>query len=125
MGLPEPLLINDSLGDPRDAVIACWDHTFGAYVRFWRTSDNRLIVHSMHSGKAASGRAMLKWLNDTYQLPVSAIEVLPHAKGFWRKMQTEGMVHEMLDEGTSRGFDEGLAVPLQGLEETPSQRLGR
>lgn len=72
------------------AMIASFDDV--AYIRFWKTAKNVLVIQSFRSSDAIRGRDMLRWLKDTYRMPIIVVEVTWEAAGFWDKMQAEGLI---------------------------------
>lgn len=62
-----------------------------AHLAFWRTLDGRTVLHDIQSNRDVRGRAMLEWLLERGN-PVSVIEVIPQATGFWDRMLACGLI---------------------------------
>jgi hypothetical protein len=104
--------VGEDDGDVPHAKCATFDDDGGAYIRFWKIRDGKIVVQSMHSGEAVRGRDMLRWLNQTYRLPVVVVEATPEAMGFWRKMKKEGLVRTITAADGWPSPLEGESVPL-------------
>jgi hypothetical protein len=104
-GTALPRVVDDG-GDVAHAKFAMFDENGAAYIRFWKVRDGRIVVQSMKSSAQVRGRDMVKWLGQTYRLPVVAVEATPEALGFWERMQDEGLI---------QSFEEtdGFPTPLE------------
>jgi len=67
------------------------DEGYVAHMSFWRTADDRLVLQDIQSNADTRGRDMTSWLS-TLGMPITVIEVIPQATGFWRRMLGERLV---------------------------------
>lgn len=116
----EPSVTHDepTSDDVQHAMIATFDDD--AYIRFWKTRKNVLVIQSMHASDAVRGRDMLAWLKAKYGLPIVAVEVTWEAAGFWDKMQTEGLIRRWY-EITATGRPSPLGRQSVPLSEAASR----
>lgn len=97
-------------GDVPHAMAAFFDDD--AYVRFWKIKTGFLVIQSIASSENIRGRDMLRWLLDTYGLPIVAVEVTEASRGFWSKMKRDGLVKRFtMATGTASPL-ERQSVPL-------------
>lgn len=103
-----PTVVDDD-GDVAHAKWAEFDDE--AHVRFWLTSDDEIVIQTMHSSPAIRGRDMLRWLAQ-YGKPIVVVEATYEALGFWERMQKEGLIHSV---DVAEGFPselENMSVPF-------------
>ena len=63
----------------------------GAHLAFWRTVDGRLALQDIQSNATTRGRDMVRWLSG-HGMPVTVVEVIPQAVGFWDRMLRDGII---------------------------------
>lgn len=89
-----------------------------ASMRFWRTSD-ACVLQDVRANAETRGRTMVAWLHGLGH-PVTVVEVIPQAVGFWTRMLDEGLV-ERWQAASGRPHPlERLAIPWDDLVATPS-----
>ena len=88
-----------------------------AYVKFFADAQGglRVTTLSTEDSEAIRGRQVLKWLRDTYRMPIRVNEVDPPAAGFWDKMQSEGLIKDW-----SHRMYRGKTVSLPATAKRPA-----
>ncbi len=110
----QPEIIDDD-GDVAHAKYASFDDDGEAYIRYWATREGEIVIQSMHSSPTVRGRDMLKWLNDTYNLPIAVVDATFEADGFWARMEREGLVHSVDAADGWPSPKEAKSAPLDGV----------
>ena len=62
-----------------------------AHLAFWRTVDGGIALQDIRSNAATRGRDMVRWLSG-HGMPVTVVEVIPQAVGFWERMLHDGLI---------------------------------
>ncbi len=108
-----PHLLHADWGRDGDGTVAA--------MRFWRTSDG-VVLQDIRANAAVRGSEMLRWLAG-FGRPVTVIEVIPQAEGFWRRMLGEGLISEW-QAATGRAHPlEGDALPWIDAVSRPASRI--
>jgi hypothetical protein len=62
-----------------------------AHLAFWRTVDGGIVLQDIQSNAVMRGRDMVRWLSG-HDMPVTVVEVIPQAVGFWERMLRDGLI---------------------------------